>query len=113
MINSHYKNIFNLVLFIQCTSVLLTLYFSAVLKTILSYLAYLKVEVQKISDTQQEIIQTIHNSRSNVSTFNSWTGEIDYFVTAWPISNHNELKNLENKLHANEQDFKNKVVCTI
>jgi len=86
------------------------LYFSAVLKTILNYLAYLKVEVSKISDTQQEVLQLINNSRSTVSTFNSWTGELDYFITAWPIPNHEELNNFEIKLQTNEQDFKNKVV---
>jgi len=76
-------------------------------------LAYLKVEVTKISDTQQEIIDSINNSRSNITTFNSWTGDIDYFVTAWPIPNHEELNNFETKLQVNEQDFKNKVVCYI
>lgn len=85
------------------------MYFSAVLKNILNYLAYLKVEVTKISDTQQEIIQAINNSSSaNISSFNSC--EIDYFITAWPVPNHDELNNLEIKLQANEHDFKNKVV---
>eukprot|EP00102_Acyrthosiphon_pisum_P019170 XP_016656380.1 PREDICTED: uncharacterized protein LOC107882498 [Acyrthosiphon pisum] len=82
---------------------------NTVLKTILNYLAYLKVEITKISDTQQEIIQLINNSSSNTTTYNSWTGEIDYFMTAWPVSNHEELNDFEIKLQANEQDFKNKV----
>jgi len=73
-------------------------------------LAYLKIEITKISDTQQEIIQLINNSSSITTTYNSWTGEIDYFMTAWPVSNHEELNDFEIKLQANEQDFKNKVV---
>lgn len=88
------------------------MYFTAVLKNILNYLAYLKVEVTNISDTQQEIIQAIKSSRSaNISNFNS--SEIDYFVTAWPVSNHEELNTLETKLQDNENDFKNQVVRLI
>ncbi|XP_025424949.1 uncharacterized protein LOC112693904 [Sipha flava] len=64
---------------------------NATLKTILNYLAYLKVEVTKISDIQQEIIDSINNSRSNITTFNSSIGDTDYFVTAWLISNYEEL----------------------
>lgn len=64
---------------------------------------YLKVEVTKISDTQQGIIDSLNNSRSNITTFNSWIDDTDYFVTAWPIPNHEELNNLENKLQDNDQ----------
>ncbi|KAL5239104.1 hypothetical protein ACI65C_006514 [Semiaphis heraclei] len=85
---------------------------NTVLKNILNYLAYLKVEVTKISDTQQEIIQAINNSNSaNFSILNSC--EIDYFVTAWPVPNHEELNNLETKLQANEHDFKNQVMLEL
>ncbi|KAF0718573.1 DUF4806 domain-containing protein, partial [Aphis craccivora] len=40
----------------------------------------------------------------SVPTFNSF--EIDYFVTAWQIPNHEELNNLETKLQVNKHDLK-------
>lgn len=55
----------------------------------------MEVEVNKISDTQQEIIQILQNS-NNRRISEPWAnGVIDYFVSSWSITNHEELKNLE------------------
>lgn len=66
----------------------------------------------KMSDLQQEILQTITNSNNNLhlSDQNTWNDEMDhYFVSSWPIQNHEELSILENKLQS-DPAFKNKVV---
>jgi len=81
-------------------------------KTLLNYLAYIKVEVMKISDVQQQILDQLSNidaqrQYSNISTMLS--EEIDYFVSTWPISTQCQLDDLENRLQ-NEDGFKNKVV---
>ncbi|KAF0749985.1 Uncharacterized protein FWK35_00027513, partial [Aphis craccivora] len=52
---------------------------------------------------------SVDSSNSITTDYNSWTREIDYFMTAWPVSNHKELNHFEIKLQANEKDFKNKV----
>lgn len=81
-------------------------------KTLLSYLAYIKVEVMKKSDVQQQILEQLCNiesqkQNSNLSMISP--DEIDYFVTTWPISMQDKLDDLEYRLQY-EEGFKNKVV---
>ncbi|KAE9523144.1 hypothetical protein AGLY_016458, partial [Aphis glycines] len=81
-------------------------------KTLLNYLAYIKVEVMTISDVQQQILDQLSNidaqrQYSNISSMLS--EEIDYFVSTWPISTQCQLDDLENRLQK-EDGFKNKVI---
>jgi len=84
-------------------------------KTLLNYMAYIKIEVNKISDVQQQILQQISvlNEGCNYCNSNKTPAalveEIDYFVSTWPLSSHDELNDMEQKIQF-EQDFKNKVV---
>jgi len=85
-------------------------------KTLLNYMAYIKVEVNKISDVQQQILQQISilNEGCNHHTNkpSSLVEDIDYFISTWPIASHDELNDMEHKLQY-EQDFKNKVVINV
>lgn len=87
------------------------LFFLAFQKSVLSYLAYLKIELNKMSDTQQEILQMLSNLPNN--HFNDKTifvdEEIDYFISEWPLQNHESLENMESKMRS-DSNFRNKVV---
>jgi len=78
-------------------------------------MAYIKIEVNKISDVQQQILQQISvlNEGYNLNkTPAALVEEIDYFISTWPLSSHDELNNMEQKIQY-EQDFKNKVVINV
>jgi len=74
-------------------------------------LAHLKIEFNKMSDTQQEILQMLSNLPNN--QFNDKTifvdVEIDYFISAWPLQNHESLEDMESKMRS-DSNFRNKVV---
>lgn len=76
-------------------------------------MAYIKMEVMKIRDVQENILEQISNLNNqglySANTIVSHEENIDYFVSTWPISTQDELNNLENKMQF-EQDFKNNVV---
>jgi len=75
-------------------------------------MAYIKTEVNKISDVQQQILEQISvlNEGYNLNkTPAALVEEIDYFISTWPISSQDELNDMEHKLQF-EKDFKNKVV---
>lgn len=77
-------------------------------KTLLNYLAYIKVEIMKISDVQQQILEQLANidaQRQNTNLNMISAEEIDYFVTTWPISTQNQLDDLEYRLQY-EDNFK-------
>jgi len=59
--------------------------------------------VNRISETQQEIIQILNNNNTqilqkttNLLSFDN--NESDYFVMNWPINNDDGLLELENKM---------------
>lgn len=82
-------------------------------KKILNYLAYLKYEVSKIADTQQEILETLSNIKSYPPVLqNDDPYELDYFITNWPISFDEGLLNLENKMKT-DRNFYKSVACHI
>ncbi|KAF0703019.1 DUF4806 domain-containing protein, partial [Aphis craccivora] len=80
-------------------------------KSVLSYLAYLKIELNKMSNTQQEILKMLSNLPNN--HFNDKTNfvdeEIDYFISPWPLQNHDSLEDMESKMRS-DSNFRNKVV---
>uniref|UniRef100_A0A2S2P374 DUF4806 domain-containing protein n=1 Tax=Schizaphis graminum TaxID=13262 RepID=A0A2S2P374_SCHGA len=78
-------------------------------KLILKYLTSLKVEVSNISDTQQEIIKLVNNIQNKTQVDDSWANEIDYFVSSWPISDHDGLNDMENKIKS-DSNFRKQVV---
>ncbi|CAI6377753.1 unnamed protein product [Macrosiphum euphorbiae] len=72
------------------------------LKAVMSYLAYIKCEVNRISETQQEIIEILNNNNTQIlqkttDLLNCDNNEIDYFVMNWPITDDDGLLELENK----------------
>lgn len=67
----------------------------------MKYLTSLKVEVSNISDTQQEIIRMVNdiqNKNSTQAVDDLWAHEVDYFVSNWPMSDQDALKDMENKI---------------
>lgn len=81
-------------------------------KATLNYLAVLKVEICKIADNQQHIIQMIQSKNVNTlqgDEFN-WEHEVDYFIHNWPISNKEDLINMEEKIKS-DVHFQKQVVC--
>lgn len=64
-----------------------------------------------MSDTQQEILQMLSNLSNN--HFNDKTifvdEEIDYFISAWLLQNHDSLEDMESKMRS-DSNFRNKVV---
>lgn len=86
-------------------------------KTVLNYLAYLKTEVTRISDKQQNIEQMLLDikssskiSRSAQDEFIYNNNEVDYFISSWPILDNEGLNNLEDKIQT-DMNFKKQVVC--
>ncbi|XP_025200037.1 uncharacterized protein LOC112597974 isoform X2 [Melanaphis sacchari] len=83
-------------------------------KATLSYLAFLKIEISKIADNQQQILEHIKLS-NNVNIFQGSAGdqrlehEIDYFIHNWPISTKEGLTNMEEKMKL-DVNFKKQVV---
>lgn len=75
----------------------------------MKYLTSLKVEVSNISDTQQEIIKLVNNIQNKTQVDDSWANEIDYFVSSWPISDHDALNDVENKIKS-DSNFRKQVV---
>jgi len=77
----------------------------------LKYLTSLKVEVSNISDTQQEIIKMVNGIQNKTSNQvdDSWAHEVDYFVSSWPISDHDGLNDMENKIKS-DFNFRKQVV---
>ena len=70
-------------------------------KTIINYLAFLKVEVCKISNRQEELFELFNNSqfsRSLTAAADESNFEIDYFVSNWPISDINGINYMEDKM---------------
>lgn len=55
-------------------------------KTVLGYLAHLKVEISKLSDVQQEILQTVFNSNNYSVNFNDLDNDVKYFILVWPTT---------------------------
>ncbi|XP_022160848.1 uncharacterized protein LOC111026963, partial [Myzus persicae] len=88
-------------------------------KTVLNYLAYLKTEVTRISDKQQNIEQMLLDikssskiSRSAQDEFIYNNNEVDYFISSWPILDNEGLNNLEDKIQT-DMNFKKQVVCEL
>lgn len=82
-------------------------------KATLNYLAFLKVEISKIADNQQQILEYIKQS-NNVKIFQDSAGgdqrEHDYFIHNWPISTKEGLIDMEEKMKL-DVNFKKQVVC--
>ena len=80
-------------------------------KILLNYLACIKVEVMKISDIQQQILEQLSNidaqKLSNLNTISA--EEIDYFVSIWLITTQDLFDDLEHRLQY-EEGFKNKMI---
>lgn len=82
-------------------------------KLALNYLASLKIEMTKISETQQEILTFI---QTNNMVSNTCPGdmqmdhEVDYFISNWPLSDMNNLLSMEHKIKS-DQNFRKQVVC--
>ncbi|CAI6359370.1 unnamed protein product [Macrosiphum euphorbiae] len=88
--------------------------FTGFQKATLNYLAVLKVEICKIADNQQHIIQMIQSKNVNTlqgDEFN-WEHEVDYFIHNWPISNKEDLINMEEKIKS-DVHFQKQVVCEL
>lgn len=82
----------------------------------MSYLAYIKCEVNRISETQQEIIEILNNNNTQIiqktsDSLNFDNHETDYFIMNWPINNDDGLLDLENKMR--DRIFYKLVVCII
>jgi len=80
----------------------------------MSYLAYIKCEVNRISETQQEIIEILNNNNTQIlqkttDLLNCDNNETDYFVMNWPITDDDSLLELENKMK--DRIFYKLVVC--
>jgi len=77
------------------------------------YLAYIKCEVNRISETQQEIIEILNNNNAqilqNTDLLSCDNYETDYFVMNWPINDVDGLLDLENKMK--DRAFYKLVVC--
>jgi len=62
-------------------------------KLALNYLAFLKIEMTKIADTQQEILTFIQTNNMVNNTIQcpgdmQMDHEVDYFISNWPLSLH-------------------------
>lgn len=83
-------------------------------KATLNYLAFLKVEIAKIADNQQQLLEYMQSNNFNKSQGSAgnqnWEHEVDYFIQNWPISTNEELMNMEEKIKL-DVNFKNQVVC--
>ncbi|XP_025405896.1 uncharacterized protein LOC112680112 [Sipha flava] len=89
--------------------------FTVFQKATLNYLAVLKVEISKIADNQQHIIQMIQSNHVNIITQGdelNWEHEIDYFIHNWPISNKEDLIKMEEKMKS-DVHFQKQVVCEL
>lgn len=78
----------------------------------MKYLTSLKVEVSNISDQQQEIIKMINDiqNKNSAQAVDSWAhDEVDYFVSNWPISDQDALKDMEDKIKT-DLNFRKQVV---
>jgi len=80
----------------------------------MSYLAYIKCEVNRISETQQEIIDILNNNNAQIvqkttDLLSCDNYETDYFVMNWPINDDDGLLDLENKMK--DRTFYKLVVC--
>jgi hypothetical protein len=87
--------------------------FSVFQKAALNYLAVLKVEISKIADNQQHIIQMIQSNHVNIITQGdelNWEHEVDYCIHNWPISNKEDLIKMEEKMKS-DVHFQKQVVC--
>ncbi|XP_022179090.1 uncharacterized protein LOC111039771 [Myzus persicae] len=76
---------------------------SSDLKAVMHYLAYIKCEVNRISETQQEIIEILNNNNAQIlqkttDLLSCDNYETDYFVMNWPINDDDGLLDLENKM---------------
>ncbi|XP_050064376.1 uncharacterized protein LOC126553272 [Aphis gossypii] len=82
-------------------------------KATLNYLAFLKVEIAKIADNQQQLLEYMQSNNFNKSQGSAgnqnWEHEVDYFIQNWPISTNEELMNMEEKIKL-DVNFKNQVV---
>jgi len=92
----------------------LSYFFLGFQKATLNYLAFLKVEIAKIADNQQQILEHMQSNNFNKSQGSAgnqnWEQEVDYFIQNWPISTNEELISMEEKLKL-EINYKNQVVC--
>lgn len=83
-------------------------------KATLNYLAFLKVEIAKIADSQQQILEYMQSNNVNKSQGSAgdqhWEHEVDYFIHNWPISTNGGLMNMEEKIKL-DVNFKKQVVC--
>lgn len=98
----------------MCPKTNLFLFFQVFNKSVLGYLAYLKIEINKVSDCQQEILQMLNNTPNQQPVDSIILGtvqDVDYFISSWPINNHGALNELESKL--SDRDFQKKVVILI
>lgn len=86
-----------LLLFFKCI-----LFFSTEFqKTIINYLAFLKVELSKVSNRQEELFELFNNFQFSIpitAAADDNNFEIDYFVSNWPISDINGIIYLEDKM---------------
>ncbi|XP_029347054.1 uncharacterized protein LOC115034396 [Acyrthosiphon pisum] len=86
-------------------------------KLALNYLASLKIEMAKISDTQQEIL-TFIQTNNMVGNTSQCPGvmqmdhEVDYFISNWPLSDIDNLLSMEQKIKS-DQNFRKQVVCEL
>lgn len=79
----------------------------------MSYLAYIKCEVNRISETQQEIIEILNNNNTQILQKTSDLfddNKTDYFIMNWPIKDDDGLLDLENKMKT-DRTFYKLVVC--
>lgn len=91
---------------------MLTFNFTEFQKLTLNYLAFLKVEIANISETQKELLEIYNNIQQNGTAipFNmNCDYENDYFISNWPIADENNLIDMENKIK-NDPNFHKLVV---
>lgn len=76
----------------------------------MKHLTSLNVELLNVSDTQQKLIKMVNDIQGRTITqTDDWTNEVDYFVSSWPIRNHESLEDLENKIKTDD-NFRKQVV---
>lgn len=75
-------------------------------KAIINYLAFIKVEVCKISDNQKRIINLIDNMQTNNLQNEYQEHDIDYFSLNWPICDTIGITNMEDKMKSDSSFYK-------
>ncbi|KAF0704127.1 Uncharacterized protein FWK35_00037328, partial [Aphis craccivora] len=83
-------------------------------KTIINYLAFLKVELCKISSRQEELFELLNNYQSSRPLIapDESNFEIDYFVSNWLICDINGITYMEDKIKS-DNSFQKLIVCEL